>query len=126
MYNPFPTQGMNLYTQTQEDIVNSKINKKISESISASNTDKISADSLLNSIAWIRLCKSNFLSNLRRQNPNRLIISHLNVNPLENNFEFLLPLVEDIIDILMLSETNLDYLSLMRNLVLKVILNHID
>ena len=42
---------MNLYTQTQEDIVNSKINKKISESISASNTDKISADSLLNSIA---------------------------------------------------------------------------
>ena len=48
---------MNLHTQTHEDIVNSNINKKISESFSASNSDKISADSSLNSITSIRFCK---------------------------------------------------------------------
>ena len=99
---------MNVHTQTHEDIVNSNINKKISESISASNPDKISADSSLNSIASIRLCKSNFLNDFRKQNLDRLIISHLNVNSLRNKFEFLVPLVKDNIDILMLSETKLD------------------
>ena len=99
---------MNVHTQTHEDIVNSNINKKISESISASNPDKISADSSLNSIASIRLCKSNFLNDFRKQNLDRLIISHLNVNSLRNKFEFLVPLVKDNIDILMLSETKLN------------------
>ena len=42
---------MNLRTQTHEDIVSNNTNKKISESISASNPDKISAHSSLNSIA---------------------------------------------------------------------------
>ena len=50
---------MNLHAQIHEDIVNSNIDKKISESISASNPDKISAGSSLNSIASIRLYKSN-------------------------------------------------------------------
>ena len=45
---------------------------------------------------------------LRNKNPDRLIISHLNVNSLRNKFEFLVPLVKDNIDILMLSETKLD------------------
>ena len=45
IYNHSPSEGMNLNTETHEDIVNSDINKKISESISASNPDKISADS---------------------------------------------------------------------------------
>ena len=85
IYNHSPEGGMNLHTQTHEDL----INKKISESISAFNRDKISADSSLNSIASIRLCKSNFLNDLRKQNPNRLTISHLNVNALRNKFEFL-------------------------------------
>ena len=98
---------MNLYTQTHEDIVNSNINKKISGSISASNPDKISADSSLNSIASIRLCKSNFLNDFRKQNPDRLIISHLNVNSLRKKFEFLVLLVKDNTDVLMLSETKL-------------------
>ena len=91
---------MNLHTQTHEGIFNSNINKKISESISSSNPHKISADSSLNSIASIRLCKSNFLNDLRKQNPTRLIISHLNVNSLGNKFEFLVPLVKDNIDTL--------------------------
>ena len=99
---------MNLHTQTHEDIVHDNINEKISESISASNPGKISADSSLNSITSIRLCKSNFLNDLRKQNPNRLIISHLNVNSLRNKFVFLVPLVKGNIDILMLSETKLD------------------
>ena len=99
---------MNLHTQTQENIVHDNINKKISESISASNPDKISADSSLNSIASIRLCKSNFLNGLRKQNAHRLIISHLNVNSLRNKFVFLVMLVKGNIDVLMLSETKLD------------------
>ena len=56
---------MNLHTQTYEDIVNNNINKKIGESISASNLDKILSDSSLNSIASIRLCEPNFLNDLR-------------------------------------------------------------
>ena len=99
---------MNLHTQTHEDIVHDNINEKISESISASNPGKISADSFLNSITSIRLCKSHFLNDLRKQNPNRLIISHLSVNSLRNKFVFLVPLVKGNIDILMLSETKLD------------------
>ena len=75
---------------------------------SSSNCEKISADSSLNSIASIRLCKLNFLIDLRNKNPDRLILSHLNVNSLRNKFEFLVPLVKDNIDILMLSETKLD------------------
>ena len=97
---------MNLHAQTHEGLVNSNINKKISESISAFNRDKISADSSLNSVASIRLCKSNFLNDLRKQNPDKLIISHLNVNSLRNKFEFLFPLDKDYIYMLMLSEQN--------------------
>ena len=63
---------------------------------------------ILNPIASIRLYKSNFLNNLKKQNPDRLIISHLNVNSLRNKFEFIVPLVKDNIDISMLSETKLD------------------
>ena len=49
--NHSPPKGMNLRTQTHENIVSNNTNKKISESISASNPDKISAPSSLNSIA---------------------------------------------------------------------------
>ena len=48
------------------------------------------------------------MNDLRKQNPDRLIISHLNVNSLQNKFEFLVTLVKESIDILMLSETKLD------------------
>ena len=108
IYNLSPPEVVNLHTQTHDDIVNSNINKKISESISSSNPDKISADSSLNSIAWIRLCKSNSLNDFRKQNPDRKTISYLNVNSLGNKLEFLLPLVKDNIVILMMSETKLD------------------
>ena len=48
---PFSSKRYDLRTQTHEDIVSNNTNKKISESISASNPDKISARSSLNSIA---------------------------------------------------------------------------
>ena len=48
------------------------------------------------------------MNDIRKQNPDRLIISHLNVNPLRKKFEFLVSLVKDNIDILMLSEKKLD------------------
>ena len=51
---------MNLHTQTREDFVNSNINTELSESISASNTDKISADSSSNSIASMSYVNETF------------------------------------------------------------------
>ena len=48
------------------------------------------------------------LHSLRKKNPERVILSHLNINSLRNKFDFLVPLVKDHIDVLMLSETKLD------------------
>ena len=45
---------------------------------------------------------------LRLKNFNKLIIAHLNINSLRNKFEFLISLIDDNIDILMISETKLD------------------
>ena len=48
------------------------------------------------------------LKALRLKNVNKLIITHLNINSLRNKFEFLISLIEDNIDVLMISETKLD------------------
>ena len=45
---------------------------------------------------------------LRLKNFNKLITAHLNINSLRNKFEFLISLIKDNIDILMISETKLD------------------
>ena len=37
-----------------------------------------------------------------------MIIAHLNINPLRNKFKFLISLIKDNIDVLMISETKLD------------------
>ena len=42
------------------------------------------------------------------KNFNKLIIAHLNINSLQNKFEFLISLIKDNIDVLMISETKLD------------------
>ena len=47
------------------------------------------------------------LEALRLKNVNKLIIAHLNINSLRNKFEFLISLIKDNIDVLMISETNL-------------------
>ena len=42
------------------------------------------------------------------KNVNKMIIAHLNINPLRNKFKFLISLIKDNIDVLMISETKLD------------------
>ena len=42
------------------------------------------------------------------KNFNKLIIARLNINFLQNKFEFLISLIKDNIDVLMISETKLD------------------
>ena len=46
--------------------------------------------------------------NLRLKNSNKVIIGHINVNSLQNKFEFLAEMVQDKADLLMISETKLD------------------
>ena len=48
------------------------------------------------------------LKALRLKNFNKLILAHLNINSLRNKFEFLISLIKDNRDILMISETKLD------------------
>ena len=48
------------------------------------------------------------LKALRLKNFNKLILAHLNINSLRNKFEFLISLIKDNTDILMISETKLD------------------
>ena len=48
------------------------------------------------------------LKALRLKNVNKLIIANLNINSLRNKFKFLIFLIKDDIDVLMISETKLD------------------
>ena len=48
------------------------------------------------------------LKALHLKNVNKLIIAHLNINSLRNKFEFLISLIKDNIDVLMISETKLN------------------
>ena len=48
------------------------------------------------------------LKEIRKKNPNRIIIAHLNINSTSNKFEMLKEVVGDKIDILLISETKLD------------------
>ena len=48
------------------------------------------------------------LKALRLKNFNKLILAHLSINSLRNKFEFLISLIKDNRDILMISETKLD------------------
>ena len=44
----------------------------------------------------------------RSQNPNRILIAHLNINSLRNKFEILKETITNKVDILLISETKLD------------------
>ena len=48
------------------------------------------------------------LENIRKNNSKKIIIAHLNINSIRNKFAFLTVIVEDNIDILMISEPKLD------------------
>ena len=48
------------------------------------------------------------LNEVRKLNPNRLIIAHININSIRNKFEMLKATITDKTDILLISETKLD------------------
>ena len=48
------------------------------------------------------------LGSLRRKHLKKLIIAHLNINSLQNKFEFLVGKIKGKVDLLMVSETKLD------------------
>ena len=52
--------------------------------------------------------KNDALNEIRKKNPNRIIIAYLNINPIRNKFEMLKEVVGNKIDILLISETKLD------------------
>ena len=52
--------------------------------------------------------KTDALNEMRKKNPNRIIIAHLNINSIRNKFEMLKEVVVNEIDILLISKTNLD------------------
>ena len=45
---------------------------------------------------------------IRLKNPNRLIFAHININSLRNKFEMLQEVIENNIDVLLISETKSD------------------
>ena len=52
--------------------------------------------------------KIDVLYEIRKKNPNRLIITHLNINSIRNKLEMLKEVIGNKIDILLISETMLD------------------
>ena len=48
------------------------------------------------------------LQNLRKKNPNRIIISHLNINSIRNEIEMISDIIIGNIDIMLFSETKID------------------
>ena len=51
---------------------------------------------------------TDILRNVRVENPNRLIIGHLNINSTSNTFEILSSIISNNMDMLMMSGTKLD------------------
>ena len=51
---------------------------------------------------------SDNLKFIRKDNLNKLIIAHLNINSIRNKFDFLVDKIKGNVDIMMISETKLD------------------
>ena len=75
-----------------------------------SQFEPISTKSILNTSTSneVNNRNNNVLKNLRLKNSNKVIIGHININSLGNKFELLTEMVQDKVDLLMISETNLD------------------
>ena len=52
--------------------------------------------------------KNDVLNQIRKKNPNRIIIVHLKINSIRNKFEMLKEVIGNKIDILLMYETKLD------------------
>ena len=66
-----------------------------------------SAKNQLNGTNSKETLKNDALNEIRQKNPNRIIIAHLNINPIRNKFEILREVLGNKIDILLISETKL-------------------
>ena len=80
-----------------------------SQLLNTKNCESISAKSILNTNASDEEnIENNVLKNLRLKSPNKVIIGHININSLRNKFELLTEMVQDKINLLMISKTKLD------------------
>ena len=76
--------------------------------------NEINEDSILSdnqSVSSVEVSISNSNENLkmiRLKNANRLIIAQININSLRNKFDFLVQMMSNNIDILLISETKID------------------
>ena len=52
--------------------------------------------------------ENNVLKNLRLKNSNKVIVGHININSLRTKFELLTEMVQDEVDLLMISQRKLD------------------
>ena len=46
---------------------------------------------------------------IRTKNPNRIVLAHLNINSLRNKFDILTDQISEDVDVMVISETKLDY-----------------
>ena len=53
--------------------------------------------------------RKRILKTIRNENPNKLIPSHLNINPIRNKFELLINQIKGAVEVLMISETKIDH-----------------
>ena len=63
--------------------------------------------SVLHDINKVSDC-NNTLKSLRKDNLNKLIFAHLNINSIRNKFELLSEQIKGNVDVLMISETKID------------------
>ena len=48
------------------------------------------------------------MKTIQNENPNKLILSNLNINPIQNKFELLINQIKGAVEVLMISETKID------------------
>ena len=97
-------------------VLNDNIENYVSDSFGVfSNNDNLKdEESILKSdhknisIEKTSLDSFNDLKNIRKKNFDRLIIAQMNINSLRNKFEFLVEIIKNNVDILLVSETKID------------------
>ena len=62
----------------------------------------------MNETSFEETLKNDGLNEIRKENPNLIIIAHLNINSIRNKCEMLKEVIGNKIDILLISETKLD------------------
>ena len=89
------------YVSDSFGVFSNNDNLKDEESILKSDHNNISLEKT-------SLDSFNDLKNIRKKNSDRLIIAQININSLRNKFEFLVEIIKNNVDILLVSETKID------------------